>query len=259
MHQRSETPFGYILQWRLYLATVARSAITRRQARWSLDGREITYLGITLDIAKHIPQLIVCEYRRAYDLLHKTLLFGAAAEIGGTVEAHQVYDDLDAEDDNIRFMPPAVAELVLTFLAMVQPLRLVFLQETRPGKLLSPHLFSTLDGAVWPDEKLSRCLSQACARAEVPSFKVAWWRQVAASITKEKFTARERANFQLQDVDVDGLEGIEDEELMIDLAKASNHSYRTFNHAYAGSTTLAIDTVLHRAHRASESWRALFQ
>ncbi|KFA79694.1 hypothetical protein S40288_09315 [Stachybotrys chartarum IBT 40288] len=33
MLQKGETAFGHIPQWRLYLTTVARSAITRRQAR----------------------------------------------------------------------------------------------------------------------------------------------------------------------------------------------------------------------------------
>ena len=42
MHQKGETAFGYILQRRLYLGAVAKSAITRRQARWSWDGTEIT-------------------------------------------------------------------------------------------------------------------------------------------------------------------------------------------------------------------------
>ncbi|KAF4449203.1 telomere-associated recq helicase [Fusarium austroafricanum] len=41
------------------------------------------------------------------------------------------------------------------------------------------------------------CLQRACTRAEVPQFQVAWWRQVAASITKEKFSAREQANFDI--------------------------------------------------------------
>jgi hypothetical protein len=77
MHQKGETAFGYILQWRLYLTTVARSAITKRQARWSLDGEEITYLGTTIRVMKHVPLLILTEYKRASHLLFESLLFGA--------------------------------------------------------------------------------------------------------------------------------------------------------------------------------------
>jgi hypothetical protein len=39
--------------------------------------------------------------------------------------------------DNIRFLPPAIGNLLLTFLAVVQPLRQIFLRQLRPGALLS--------------------------------------------------------------------------------------------------------------------------
>jgi len=92
---------------------------------------------------------------------------------------------------------------------------------------------------------VSKCLSQACLRAQVPEFKVSWWRQAAASITKEKFTPKERANFNLEEINTP--EAIKEEDLIVDLAEASNHSFQTFNHAYAGSTTLTMSTLLYRA------------
>ncbi|KAH6959554.1 hypothetical protein BKA56DRAFT_449155, partial [Ilyonectria sp. MPI-CAGE-AT-0026] len=315
MHQKEETVFGHILQWRLYLSAVAKSVIARNQARWSLDGQEIDYLGTKLHM-KHISQLLVSEYKRARAILYDDLLFGANSIV--PIEVWRMHDDLDAEDyggswltderntellrgthnallrqieqraegrrrsillwekmvmvyvryhksqeqtgketDNIRFMPPPIADLLLTFLAIVQPLRQTFLRQVKPGALLSPYLWSTLDGEVWRDELVSKCMSQACGRAQVPKFKVAWWRQVAASITKEKFTPKERANFNMEDIAAP--EVVEEEEPMADLAVASNHSFRTFNHAYAGSTTLVMSTPLHRAYRASLSWRTLFQ
>jgi len=82
------------------------------------------------------------------------------------------------------------------------------------------------------------------------------WRQFAASITKEKFSVKERANFALED----GIsEDIEDELDLVALAEQSNHSYHTFNYAYAGTTTLTMNTLLHRNYRASESWRTFFR
>ncbi|KAH7113597.1 hypothetical protein EDB81DRAFT_307130 [Dactylonectria macrodidyma] len=38
--QMAETPFGHILQWRLYLFAASRTAFTKNQARWSLDGQQ---------------------------------------------------------------------------------------------------------------------------------------------------------------------------------------------------------------------------
>jgi hypothetical protein len=54
-------------------------------------------------------------------------------------------------------------------------------------------------------------------------------------------------------------EEVEDEVEIVFLAGMSNYSFRTFNHAYAGSTTLTTINLLHRAYRASESWRSLFR
>jgi hypothetical protein len=61
-------------------------------------------------------------------------------------------------------------------------------------------------------------------------------------ITKEKFAAKERANFDAEDTVGDD---IEDELDLVALAELSNHSYRTFNHVYAGTTTLTMNTLLH--------------
>ncbi len=82
------------------------------------------------------------------------------------------------------------------------------------------------------------------------------WRQFAVSITKEKFSAKERANFDLKD----GIgRDIEDELDLVALAELSNHTYHTFSHAYAGTTTLTMNTLLLRNYRASESWRTFFR
>jgi hypothetical protein len=113
-----------------------------------------------------------------------------------------------------------------------------------------------LDGSVWADGMLSACLKKACVRAHVPQFQTTWWRQVAASITKEKLSAKDRANFNLED---NIGEDIEDELDLVALAELSNHTYYTFNHAYAGTTTLTMNTLLYRNYRASESWRSLFR
>ncbi|KAL6405820.1 hypothetical protein AUP68_10959 [Ilyonectria robusta] len=369
LHPMAETPFGHILQWRLYLFAAARTAVAKNQARWSLDGQTVTYIGTELHM-EQVSQLAVSEFRQAHSLLYDKLLFGAR-DIA-SIEAWRLQDDLDLDDyggswltdernaeilegtqdallrqiegradlrwvfvrtdpdgmtylcskaialyeahvqeflkrmvtlmavppgpplrspellsityvntgarrrslliweklvmvyvqyhksqeqtgkekDNIRFLPPAIGDLLLTYLALVPPLRQVFLRQRKPGALLSPHLWSKLDGEVWRDLTVSSCLRKACARAEVPQFQVAWWCQAAASITKEKFSAKEQANFDLEEIAAS--EEVEDEADLADLAGMSNYSYRTFNHAYAGGTTLAMTALLHRAYRASQ-------
>ncbi|KAJ9421294.1 hypothetical protein QL093DRAFT_2576904 [Fusarium oxysporum] len=386
--QMTETPYGHILQWRLYLFVASSTELATHQARWSLDGETVDYMGKQLRM-EQVSQLALSEFRQAHSLLYDELLFGM--EDVAPIEAWRLNDDLDLEDygaswmtdsrnreilagthdallrqiegraslrrvfirpdqrglrksgggggsggrtclcpkamaiyeahvqeflrrmltliqilpgpplrspellsityintgprrrsvliweklvmihvryhksqertgaekDNIRFLPPAVGDLLLTYLAFVPPLRQVFLRQSKPGALLSPYLWSKLGGEVWRDGMVSSCLRRACTRAEVPQFQVAWWRQVAASITKEKFSPKEQANFHLHEIAT--LDEVEDETELADLAGMSNHSFRTFNFAYAGSTTLTVTNSLHRAYRASQSWRSLFR
>ncbi|KJK86579.1 hypothetical protein H633G_09581, partial [Metarhizium anisopliae BRIP 53284] len=340
MHQKRETAFGYILQWRLYLRTVAQAAITSDQARWSLDGQEIDFRGITLRM-EHVPQLVVSEYRRARSLLYDKLMFGAKDV--PSIEAWMLHDDLDAEDHGGSWLTDernaeylrGTQDALLRQVEQRADLRQAFVRDDQGrtgGKTLcrqamavyeceaqeflksmitllhvppapplrAPELLTTTyaNGGgrrrsmlIWEkmlfmyvryhksqeqteEERdnirfvpsriadllvtfLAIYLSQACLRAEVPEFKVAWWRQAAASITKEKFTPKEQANFNMEDVTAS--EVIDEEELLVDLAVASNHAFKTFNQMYAGSSTLVMNTPLHRAHRASRSWRELFR
>ena len=79
----------------------------------------------------------------------------------------------------------------------------------------------------------------------MPRLHISNWRQFAASITKEKFSAKEQANFDLEDSIG---EDIKDELDLVALAELSNHTYYTFNHAYAGTTILTMNTLLHRSY-----------
>ncbi|RKL04534.1 hypothetical protein BFJ70_g17193 [Fusarium oxysporum] len=298
--QMTETPFGHILQWRLYLFVASRTELATYQARWSLDGETVDYMGKQLRM-EQVSQLALSEFRQAHSLLYDELLFGM--EDVAPIEAWRLNDDLDLEDygaswitdsrnreilagthdallrqiegraslrrvfirpdqrglrksggggggsggrtclcpkamaiyeahvqeflrrmltliqvlpgpplrspellsityintgprrrsvliweklvmihvryhksqertgaekDNIRFLPPAVGDLLLTYLAFVPPLRQVFLRHSKPGALLSPYLWPKLGGEVWRDGTVSSCLRRACTRAEVP-------------------------------------------------------------------------------------------
>jgi hypothetical protein len=62
--QLAETPFGHILQWRLYLFQVSKRQLARHQARWSLDKQTVGYRGVEMHMT-HIPRLVVSEYKQA--------------------------------------------------------------------------------------------------------------------------------------------------------------------------------------------------
>ncbi|PVH71627.1 hypothetical protein DL98DRAFT_357153, partial [Cadophora sp. DSE1049] len=115
------------------------------------------------------------------------------------VQYHKGQQQSGAYKDNIRFLPKAIGDLLLPYIAYVLPLRQLFLRQQTPGALISPYFWSKLDGSVWADETLSACLRKACVRAKVPCLHTSNWRQFVASIIKEKFLTKERANFDLED------------------------------------------------------------
>jgi hypothetical protein len=96
---------------------------------------------------------------------------------------------------------------------------------------------------VWADRTLSACLTKVCAQAKVPHLYTSNWQQFTALITKEKFSAKEQANF---DLEASVREDVKDKLDLVALAELSNHTYYTFNHVYTGSTTLTMSALLHQ-------------
>jgi hypothetical protein len=76
------------------------------------------------------------------------------------------------------------------------------------------------------------------------------WRQFVALITKEKFSVKERANFDLKD---NIREDIKDKLDLVTLAELSNYIYYIFNYIYTSTTTLTISALLYRNYRACKS------
>ena len=161
--------------------------------------------------------------------------------------------------DNIRFLPSPIGDLLLDYLVIVLPLRQVFLRATVPRAVLSPYLWWK-DGKVWADNRLTRCMGQACARAGIPRLHIANWRQMTVNIVKTKFAA------DIGCFDVDDAAGGEDgEEIDTDvqvMTKQRNHGTRTVNRAYANQHNSNFgnvwDGLIRRNLRASTLWKDLW-
>ena len=79
----------------------------------------------------------------------------------------------------------------------------------------------------------------------MPGLYTSNWQQFTVSITKEKFSAKEQANFDLEDsIGKD----IENELDLVTLAELSNHTYYIFNYIYTGIIILIINTLLYRSY-----------
>lgn len=136
----AETPFGHILQWRLYLFKVGKAAIAKHQARWSLDGQTVEYRGVELQMSQ-ISDLVVSEYQQAYTLLHDELLFQAKDLI--PMESWRLKDDLDLEDfggswlshpSNAEFLEGAELALIRRIQGNAE-LRAMFLTNGKDGSI----------------------------------------------------------------------------------------------------------------------------
>jgi superfamily II DNA or RNA helicase len=161
--------------------------------------------------------------------------------------------------DNVRFLPAPIGDLLLDYLVAVIPLRQVFLRQSAPHAVLSPYLWWK-DGKVWADNRLTRCMEQASARADIPRLHIANWRQMTANIVKTKFAA-DIACFEVDD----GADDEDAEEIEADIramTRQRNHTTRTVNRAYANQHNANFgnvwDGLIRRNLRASTLWKDLW-
>ena len=130
----------------------------------------------------------------------------------------------------------------------------MFARHSSPGAILSPYLWAK-DGKVWSDNKLTRCLENACARAQIPRLHIANWRQMTVAIVKTKFAAH-IGYFEI-DPDDEDAEEVEDDIRI--LTKMRNHKTRTANRAYANQTGANFgnvwDGLVRMGLRASTLWQ----
>nr|XP_023922639.1 uncharacterized protein LOC112034089 [Quercus suber]POE97743.1 atp-dependent dna helicase tlh1 [Quercus suber] len=156
--------------------------------------------------------------------------------------------------ENVRFLPDALADLLLDYLVYVLPFRHALLRQADAASTLSPFLWEK-KGQVWPAEALSEHLEAASMRAQIPLLHVQTWRQMTVAIVKTKFAAY-LPYFEVDPADEDAEET---EESIRILTRQRNHSTRTANRAYAntpGATYANVwDGLIRMGLRASTLWQ----
>ncbi|KAJ6437026.1 purine-cytosine permease [Purpureocillium lavendulum] len=137
--------------------------------------------------------------------------------------------------DNIRFLHPAMGNMLIDYMVYVLPLRLAFARHSSPKAVMSPYLWSK-GGS----------------------------RQMTVSIVKTKFTKEEARCFDIA-IDDGGEEGEDAEEIDDDvraMTKQRNHSTRTVNRAYSNQQGASFggvwDGLVRRGLRASILWQQLW-
>jgi hypothetical protein len=163
--------------------------------------------------------------------------------------------------DNIRFLPAAIGDLLLDYLVYVVPLRQAFLRQSSPRAIMSAYLWWK-DGAVWVDNRLTRCMEQACVQAKVPRLHIANWRQMTVNIVETKFAGKDLACFEGVGANGDDEDAEEIDDDIRTMTRQRNHSTRVVNRSYANQLNANFgnvwDGLIRRNLRASSLWRGLW-
>ena len=180
------------------------------------------------------------------------------------VNHHKSQGHWGQTNDNVRFLPVELGDMLLDFLVFVTPHYGRMIWQVAPGTLLSSSLW-VRDGQLWKETGLTRYLRAASVRAEGPPLGLSHWRHISASIIKVKF-GEEAHVFDVDQEDGDSDDPDRDDgedEVVATMVRQSNHSVRTHNRAYANSTGLPVanvwDGLIKRAFRASLLWATFFR
>jgi len=157
------------------------------------------------------------QRRRSITLCHDRVMIH--------VKYHKGQQQTGRHKENIRFLANPVGELLLDYIVYVMPLPQLFLRQQSPKALFSAFLWEK-NGKAWTDGQLSRCLKDACTRANIPRLHIANWRQMTVAI-KTKF-ASQIGLFDAEDDDEDAEEMEDDVRAM---TRQRNHKTQTVNRA----------------------------
>jgi hypothetical protein len=170
----------------------------------------------------------------------------------------------------VRFVLARVAELLLQYLILVQPLRIWFSTETGLPGCVSEYLWH--DGsAVWTEDRMTRVLTARSTQAIGVRLNVQAWRQIAIGIAIKKFSG-ERLQLDL-DIPADGYAGPEGTGTSNSGGEATgsmpeafhwqaSHNPRTGNAVYGGTVNFRqglTDAGLQEYLSTSQMWHSLFK
>lgn len=150
----------------------------------------------------------------------------------------------------IRFLPPALNQVLVAYLTMVLPFRILVTKKTSI-KVPFSFLFST-NYKVWDTRKFSSILVQYTRIYKIPQLEMAIYRQIAVGIAKRHLLG------QGLKLDLDG-----EEEINVDLEeeathRQASHSVRTGNLSYFQThDSLGSDAALHEFRKVSVAWQQL--
>lgn len=129
----------------------------------------------------------------------------------------------------VRYLYPAVAQLLIQYLILVQPFCTFLAQETEIPRQIGEYLFSS-DVQPWPEERFTRILTRVRRQSIGRAVNTHAWRQLCIAIAIKQFSGRQ------YEADVD-LPGNEDDELAVESMRIDGVTLPTSFHAQATHST----------------------
>ena len=170
---------------------------------------------------------------------------------------HKTRSQTNASRWPVRFLLPEVAQLLVKYLAIIQPFREFLHRKTDIPEALSEYLFSA-GKAPWREDQMTKIIVNAGKRIAGKHIHVQAWRQITVGIARRKFTASE-ANILIEEG-----EGVEDEKTdpalgsMLDaLHWQASHTPHTGNRVYGGTVNFRAgltDAGLQEYRHVSQLW-----
>ena len=183
---------------------------------------------------------------------------------------HKSINRTNASRYPVRCLLPEVGELLVQFLALVQPFRRwVYRQKQPTAKKRKNEYLWTQDGIRWPDQRMTTVFTSRVKAAIGIELNIKMWRQIACGVAIKKFASLQ---YQL-DLDLPGdrddvNEANQDDSIGLtnNLATAfhlqSSHTVRNGNQNYGGTVNFQnglTDAALQEYVYASKLWHAFIR
>lgn len=174
-------------------------------------------------------------------------------QLSFTIPSHKPRTKKHKIPFSVRFPLKLVQRILLSYLALVLPMREFLSASTMIPAVVSPFLFS-VDSEPWRSDKVSRILAESSSDKLGYSINAQAWRRICASIIQQYPPEDKRANFDLDDL-------IPETDILLDTAHLqAGHTTATTNSSYGNNMNLerGLTSAKIEAHwLASKHWHRL--
>src|SRR5271156_5512797 len=192
---------------------------------------------------------------------------------------HKALHRTNASRFPVRFCLPAVGELVVQYLVLIQPFRELLARQTAIPAEISEYLFAGGEGKPWLEDRFTRTMTRLSRLSVGVETSVQAWRQICAGISVKWYSDEDGDGVRMEmrwweaaAAEADEEDGARDEEAALVSAGPAalpaalhaqfSHTARVGNQAYGGTINFnggLTDAGLQEYRRVSRWWHRFVQ